>query len=157
MKNYFLVLLIASVLGGVFTVLASGSNFDKYVKYIASLICVVIIIAPLKSFISAPFEIPEAYESNIQTETSSSEVDEVIASETITELDVYIKDIIFSEFGINTPSTNIKIDWKEDCIIITGVTVFLEKRDKAFREKVEKYLAETVGKGVSVEILDRAA
>ena len=49
MSGYFYVLLIASVCGAVCTVMVWG-GFERYVKYIASLICVALIISPFRDF-----------------------------------------------------------------------------------------------------------
>lgn len=156
MKNYFFTLLIASVLGGIIAVFVSGSNYEKYIKYIASLICVVIILAPLKSFISAPFTLPEEYKEATESTISITEANEAIASLTISGLDTYIKDILFSKFGINAPSTDIKIDWADNCLVINKITVFLANKDSKYQAKVQKYLTETICDSVEVEILKNA-
>lgn len=157
MKSYFLTLLIASVLGGILAVLSSGSNFEKYIKYIASLVCVVIIISPLKSFISAPFTLPEADSANAETSVPVNKADEVLASVTKNELDSYIKDILFKEFGIKIPLTDIKIDWTDNCFVITQAVVYLDVNDKNRQNDVKDFLADQIDKSVSVEILEKDA
>ncbi|HAN21096.1 MAG: hypothetical protein A2Y15_04955 [Clostridiales bacterium GWF2_36_10] len=156
MKSYFLTLLIASVLGGIIAILVSGSNFEKYIKYIAGLVCVVIILAPLKSFISAPFSLPDEYKDAAESTVSTDEANEVIAFLTISELDTYIKGILFKKFGINVPSTDIKIDWADNCLVINEITVFLDNEDGKYQTEVQKYLAEMIDESVLVEILDEA-
>lgn len=145
------------MLGGILAVLASGSSYEKYMKYIAGLVCVVIILAPLKSFVSAPFKLPDEYKSNAETTVSVTGADEVIASVTISEIDTYIKDILFRKFGINVPLTDIKIDWEEDCLVINEITVYLSSADQSYVTEVKKYLAESVENNIMVEILDDAA
>ncbi len=157
MKDYFLTLLIASVLGGILAVLSSGTSFEKYIKYIASLVCVVIIIAPLKSFISAPFTLPEPAKSYAETSLPENKADKVLISVTKTELESYIKDILFKEFGINIPLTDIKIDWTDDCFVITSVVVYLDEGDRNRQNDVQDFLAEKIDKSVSVEILEKEA
>lgn len=150
-------LLIASVLGGILAVLSSGSSFEKYIKYIASLVCVVIIISPLKSFISAPFQMPKAAMANTESSAPENKADQVLASVTKTELDAYIKDILFKEFGIKIPLTDIKIDWADDCFVITSLVVYLDEGDRNRQNEVRDFLAEQIDKSVSVEILEKKA
>lgn len=157
MKDYFITLLTASVLGGIISILVSGSNYEKYIKYIAGLVCVVIIIAPLKSFLSSPFTLPEEYTSKAESAVSVTGADDVIASLTISELDTYIKDILFNEFGIKVPSTDIKIDWADDCMVINEITVYIDNTDGKYLNDVKEYLAETIDESILVEILDNAA
>jgi len=157
MKEYFITLLTASVLGGIVAVLVSGSSYEKYIKYITGLVCVVIIIAPLKSFISAPFSLPDEYISTAESTVSVTGADEVIASLTISELDTYIKDILFSEFGINVPLTDIKIDWVDDCLVINEIVVYLHSQDSKYLTDVKEYLTDTIDKSILVEILDNTA
>ena len=154
MKDYFLTLLTASVLGGVLAVLAGGSSYEKYIKYIASLVCVVIIMSPLKSFVSAPFKLPEEYTASGVSEVSVTGADEVIAAVTVSELDTYIKDILFIEFGINVPLTDIKIEWTEKHLIINEITVFLNNNDRSYLTDVKKYLSDTIDKSILVEVLE---
>lgn len=157
MKAYFLTLLIASVLGGILAVLSSGSGFEKYIKYIASLVCVVIIISPLKSFISAPFTMPEPDLKTVVSQKNENKADMVLASITKKELESYIKDILFQEFGIKIPLTDIKIDWADDCFVITQVVVYLNAGDKNRQNEVREFLADKIDKSVSVEILEKDA
>lgn len=157
MKDFFLTLLIASVLGGILAVLSSGSGFEKYIKYIASLVCVVIIISPLKSFISSPFTLPDPKNAYAETSMLVNKADEVLASVTKSELESYIKDILFQEFGINIPLTDIKIDWTDDCFVITSVVVYLDEGDKNRQNDVRNFLAKQIDKSVSVEILEKKA
>jgi hypothetical protein len=145
------------VLGGILAVLSSGSSFEKYIKYIASLVCVVIILAPLKSFISGPFSLPESISTTAESTVSANASDEVLASVTKTRLDSYIKDILFNEFGINTPSTDIKIDWTDNCFVISKVTVYLNYKDRSRQSDVKNFLNDKIDKSISVEILEKDA
>ena len=153
MKDYFLTLLTASVLGGILAVLASGSSYEKYIKYIASLVCVVIILSPLKSLISAPFTLPDIDEISYESDITATGADDVVASLTVSELDAYIKDILFIEFGINVPLTDIKIEWTDNCLVIKEVTVYLNRHDSNFLQDAEDYLSDTIDKSISVEML----
>ncbi|HBR31324.1 MAG: stage III sporulation protein AF [Eubacteriales bacterium] len=153
MKDYFVTLLTASLLGGIIAALVSGSSFEKYIKYIAGLVCVVIIIAPLKSFITAPFKLPDEYADASVPDVSVTGADEVIGELTVSELDSYIKDILFREFGIKVPLTDIKIDWADDCMIINEITVFIESKDGGHKDDVEKYLEDIIDESIMVEIL----
>lgn len=157
MKDYFLTLLIASVLGGILAVLSSGSGFERYIKYIASLVCVVIILSPLKRFISAPFQLPEPAFAHAESALPEKKADELLASVTKAELDAYIKDILFKEFGIKIPLTDIKIDWTDDSFVITSLVVYLDEDNKNRQNEVQDFLAGQIDKSVLVEILEKKA
>ncbi len=149
MKGYFYTILIASVCGAICSMMAWG-GFEKYTKYIASLVCVALIITPFRNIdvsyildtvnqeITAEIDasVPELYE-------SASDMAEKRAEE-------YISQIVFSQFGINAVSTDIKIDWDEEEPIIESIHVALDSGDMDEAESAKEYLMRVLGGEVTV-------
>ncbi len=149
MSGYFYTLLVASVCGAVCMMLAWG-GFEKYIKYIASLICVALLISPLREI-----DISSAISDSLdysQAETDSSMTDLYAISEQMTEqtAEKYIRDIVFSEFGINAVSADIKIEWGETEAVITDIDLVLTKNDMNRADGIKKYLFSVLGGEVRV-------
>lgn len=144
MSGYFYTLLIASVCGAVCMMLAWG-GFEKYIKYIASLICVALLISPLRRI-----DISGALDGTLEssyTENDSSVLDLDKVSEQMTErkAEKYITDLVFLEFGINAVSADIKIEWGKTEAVITNIDLVLTKNDMNRAEDIKKYLFSVLG------------
>lgn len=149
MKGYFYMLLITAVCGGACSVLAWG-GFERYIKYIVSLVCILIMILPFKSVdISEITENlqPEAEISETQLQTglykTSAELTEKQAKE-------YISQIVLSKFGIKPAYTHIKIDWTEKEAVIREITVGLPRNHERSPREIREYLTELLGGEVTV-------
>lgn len=149
MSGYFYTLLVASVCGAVCMMLVWG-GFEKYIKYIASLICVVLLISPLREIDIIAFT-EDAFE-NSDVENGAHGSDLYAISERITEqsAEKYICDIVFSEFGINAVDTDIKIEWGKTEAVITGINMVLTVNDMNRAEDIKKYLFSVLGGEVSI-------
>lgn len=149
MTGYFLTLLIASVCGAVCTSLAWG-GYERYIKYIASLICVALLISPFRDtdISSALDEI----NSEISTDTEAYGEGLYALSAEMTEkrAEEYISQIVLSEFGINTVYTDIRIDWEKEEPTIEAICVAFGSADMALKEDAEEYLCNTLGGEVTV-------
>lgn len=149
MSGYFYTLLTASVCGTVCMMLAWG-GFEKYIKYIASLICVVLLIAPLREI-----DISSAISDSLdysQAEIDSSVTDLYAISEQMTEntAEKYIRDIVFSEFGINAVSADIKIEWGKREAVIKNIDLVLTRNDMSRAEDIKQYLFSVLGGEVRI-------
>jgi hypothetical protein len=149
MSGYFYTLLVASVCGAVCMMLAWG-GFEKYIKYIASLICVALLISPLRE-IDISSVVSDSLDYS-QAESDSSMTDLYAISEQMTErtAEKYIRDIVFSEFGINAVSADIKIEWGKTEAVINGIDLVLSNDDMRQADAIEKYLFSVLGGEVSV-------
>ncbi len=149
MSGYFYTLLVASVCGAVCMMLAWG-GFEKYIKYIASLICVALLISPLRE-IDISSVVSDSLDYS-QAETDSSMTDLYAISEQMTEqtAEKYIRDIVFSEFGINAVSADIKIEWGKTEAVITDIDLVLTKNDMNMADGIKKYLFSVLGGEVRV-------
>lgn len=148
MSGYFYVLLIASVCGAVCTVMVWG-GFERYIKYIASLICVALLISPFRD-LNIEQEL-DSYESlAAENHVSQAGLYELAAEMTEERAEDYISQIVFSEFGIKTVATDIKIDWEENEPIIEYISVTLASADMDMSEEAKDYLQRVLGGEVNV-------
>ena len=147
MRGYLFALFVTAVISSVISVLACG-GFEKYVKYIASLVCASVIIIPIKNIdFSSCFEYTEY-------SASATEAPSLLYSESarLTEQSAtsYITELIFNKFGINVSGVSIKIDWEKKDPIIEAITVSLNKEDIALSGEIKGYLYEILGGEVKV-------
>lgn len=149
MNGYFYTLLVASVCGAVCVLLAWG-GFEKYIKYIASLICVVLIIAPLREIDISAFDVGELEISSSESDSAEAELYTVAEQMTKQRAEKYICDIVFSEFGINAVSADIKIEWGKTEAVINGIELVLISDDMNKAEDIRQYLFSALGGEVSI-------
>ena len=149
MNGYFYTLLVASVCGAVCVLLAWG-GFEKYIKYIASLICVVLIIAPLREIDISAFDVGELEISSPESDSAEAELYTVAEQMTKQRAEKYICDIVFSEFGINAVSADIKIEWGKTEAVINGIELVLISDDMNKAEDIRQYLFSALGGEVSI-------
>lgn len=146
MSKYFIALLVTSVVGSICTLLASA-NFSRYIKYVASLICVFLIITPLKQIVSDGM----AYEISIPTEElSTPDLYGITASIAEEKTESYISETVMAEFGIKYACADIDIDWdgSEPTVYKTVVTVSEDGTEKL--SDIEAFVKEIFGGEVSV-------
>ncbi|MBO5869667.1 MAG: hypothetical protein J6Q89_02850, partial [Clostridia bacterium] len=62
----------------------------------------------------------------------------------------YISQIVFQRFGINTVSTDIKIDWEKEEPVIESICVTLRQEDMNRAETAKEYLIGVLGGEVTV-------
>lgn len=148
MSGYFYTLMLASVCGAVCTML-TAKGYEKYVKYIASLVCIVLMVAPLKEIdIDAVADTDRLLsESTPQGDGVFGSLAGAIAEERAEE---YISQLVLTEFGIKTVYTDIKIDWDKTEPTIESISVALEGKDMAFADSARDYLFKILGGEVDV-------
>lgn len=148
-KGYLLTIIIASVCGAVCVMLAWG-GFEKYMKYIASLICIALIITPFRDIDVSQIgdELVDEIDKNVIYQ--DADLDELASDMAERHAEEYISQIVFAEFGINTVYTDIKIDWDNDSPIITSICVALEQKDMDKQASAKDYLMRVLGGEVTV-------
>ena len=129
MKEYFMILLVAGITGSVASVLSDGSSLGKYVKYISALVCVLIVISPLKSIlqsISVPLSKPQ------EIDFSSEQLYEDAINLTEEQISLKIKE----KFGIIPKGVCIEID-RDGKILLS---VDLNENDEGYRKEIDEYV-----------------
>lgn len=148
MKSYFYTLIITSAVGSVCAMLTSG-GFEKYIKYIASLICAIMILAPLKS-IALPTDMDLTEDILSEPSIGENELYKVAAEMTEHKTEAYISDTVFSEFGIKPLYSIINIDWDADEPTVESIKTALSKDDMLYADEVSKYLKGILGGEVEI-------
>jgi hypothetical protein len=129
MKEYFMILLVAGITGSVASVLSDGSSLGKYVKYISALVCVLIVISPLKSIlqsISVPLSKPQ------EVDFSSEQLYESAINLTEEQISLKIKE----KFGIIPKGICIEIDRDEKI----ALSVTLNDEDLHMKDEIDKFI-----------------
>ena len=149
MKGYFYTLLITSVVGALCTVFTL-SPFEKYIRYIASLVCVALIILPFREIDVS--ELKDDIFDGVSDEISEKTTDINILASDMAEkrAEEYISQIVFQRFGINTVDTDIKIDWEKEEPTINSIEVILKREDMHNAHSAKEYLADVLGGEVTV-------
>lgn len=151
MKSFFISLITASVVGALSTSLVC-KNYEKYVKYIAALICTVIVISPISevfSQIKALLSTEETAYTEPEPKNYSAS-NELIAKKTEETAEAYVSQLVFSDLGISTAAIDIEIESKDGEFIIKTVTA--KTTDKKDREILEPYLENLFGEEPQIEV-----
>ena len=147
MSGYFYTLLVASVCGAMCVALSFG-GFEKYIKYICSLVCICLMIVPFREIdIEA---IKDSYEISFSEQEGESSLYAVSSQLAEERAESYITEIVFSQFGIKPLSTDIKIDWTQTEPLIEDITVSLSHEDMQKAEATKEYLMFILGGKVNV-------
>ncbi len=149
MSGYFQTLLVASVCGAVCMMLAWG-GFEKYIKYIASLVCVVLIISPFRNFDLSSVDLTDIEESSGTPDSSLPDLYARAEQMTEQRSEKYISDLVFSKFGIKAVYTDIKIEWSENEAVIVGIEIAVKSDDMPQAEAIKDYLFSVLGGEVTV-------
>lgn len=117
LQHYVSVIFTASVLGAVCAALA-GSTFEPYIRYLAALACILLIVHPFRSF---SFALPE--EESVQAEGAvSADSLQTLAGELAeTEICRAIGEMLLAQTGITACDIRIDMEWTEREAVITAV------------------------------------
>ena len=149
MKGYFYTLLITAVCGSICVMLSWG-GFEKYIRYIASLVCVALIITPFRNIDVSDIEEYAKGEIGNEITGNTSELYSLASDMTEKRAEDYISQIVFSRFGINTVYTDIKIDWDKEEPVIESIYVALSQDDMTNAQSAKDYLTDVLGGEVTV-------
>lgn len=116
MKSFVLTLCTASVLGGVSEMLA-GKAYGKYVKFIASLACTLLLLSPFTGLDSVNFQ-TDAGNVDAIIESTRGFASEQVEAEAFKMAEEYIAESIYAEFGIKASRVSILFDGKTGTAVI---------------------------------------
>ncbi len=140
MRDYFAALFFASLLGAICTSLA-GSKLEKYMRYLAALLCILLIISPLRDLKLSTPSLPEEDLSVPQGNTLS----ELAQAEAETDICKALSTALSAGTGITPASLRIDIDWNTTEPVIHTVSVALFSGDFSRKEEVEAWVANNYG------------
>ena len=143
MREFFLAVFFASVTGALAVSFAGGSVYEKYIKYVVSLLFGIVIISPFASVRDMDFT-PQA-----QSAVSASTNDEtIIKQQTEKELLAYFDALLSNEMGINVLDIGIEMDMKDGEMVIGEITVYVDP-DKT--DEVQLFLSDEFGPGLTAK------
>jgi len=142
MKEYFICLFAAALLSGAVCMAAEGSGFEKHIRYVCALVCIVVTVSPIVNITVNPPELP-SYE-EVSTAPGADAVVNV-AEEQVME---YISSLIMKKFGISCKGVRIDLYSEDDSVTVTAVRVYIGGGDVS---AVKSYLEETLGGEIEVE------
>ena len=144
MTGYFYALLATSVCGTL-CIMLCGGGFEKYIKYIAALISVSVMILPLRHINKSDFAIDSNLQSTLDKNMLEKTAEEIAAEKT----ESYISQEVLAKFGINPTDISISIDWEREDPTVTSITVYIPKNSEK-ATKIQGYLTTLLGGEVKV-------
>lgn len=142
MKEYFICLFAAALLSGAVCMAAEGSGFEKHIRYVCALVCIVVTVTPIVNITVKPPELP-SYE-----EVSSVSGTDAVVGAAEEQAREYISSLIMKKFGISCNGVRIDLYSEGDSVTVTAVRVYIGGGDRA---AVKSYLEETLGGTIEVE------
>lgn len=143
LQGYFSMLLTASVLGALCAAFV-GSAFEKYLRYLAALICVLLVLAPFRSF-----DASELFRTDFSgAEASLPEgktLSELAGEQAESEICAYIAQSLSAETGITAADVRIDIDWTENQPVIRAVRLILPPEEAHRTEEAAAWVEKTYG------------
>lgn len=151
MESFFISLITASVIGALSSALVC-KTYEKYIKYIAALICTAIVISPLSGVISKIENLISDTESTSEhsENQTAQQANLLIANKTEETAEEYVSNLVFSDLGIRTRSMDIEIESKGTEFSIKSVTA--ATASEAEIESLKTYLQKLFGQGTQIEV-----
>lgn len=151
MESFFISLITASVIGALSSALVC-KTYEKYIKYIAALICTAIVISPLSGVISKIENLISDTESTSEhsENQTAQQANLLIANKTEETAEEYVSNLVFSDLGIRTRSMDIEIESKGTEFSIKSVTA--TTASEAEIESLKTYLQKLFGQGTKIEV-----
>ena len=148
MKEYFLAVLASSVLSSVCVSLVSGTPFEKYIKYVCSLVCAAVLVLPFAGLVEDA-DLPVTEYSFASVSVPDEKASGIAADFAEESVKAYVSGILEEKFGIIPYDVRIEID-TGDGITAGGLTVTLCGSDGGLRDEAEDFLYSVLGGGVKV-------
>ena len=140
MRDYFFTILVTSLIGGLVCSL-SDTKFEKPIKYVVSLVCIVLILSPIYSVFSG--------ETELEVSLPEVSIDEGLASdwiltETENMLKKTISEAIFSKYGFFPEKIELEIATRDGVdglvTIIENVKVFIKGEKMELIDDIRQFL-----------------
>ena len=154
MRDYFMSLIIAAIIGTVLSSLAGGT-FEKYMKYIVALICIMILILPLKAVVNLTLDFDEL--TNTESPPTVSGSESYIVERSKQRIESAVAEAVEKQFKIqiHNVKANIRITDVSDGghkrdIIVDNIDVWVEKSDALRIAEIKSYLFNMLGVEINV-------
>ena len=141
MRTFFLSVFLASLAGALSVAFAGGGAFEKYIKYIVSLLLILLLISPFASLKSIDYEL-EAQE----TLSIAANDGAVYEQQIHEELLLYFDALLQNDLGINARDIRIDIGIQDGEAVVGDITVYVDEDDLT---EAGAYLFAKFGSGVT--------
>lgn len=149
LHGYLSMLLAASVLGAVCATFAGG-KFEKYLRYLASLICILLILSPFRSWSADALLQPDANGADTFSLPETDTLETRTRAMTEEQICRQIAAALSAQTGITDPTIRIDMEWTEQEAIVTAIHLTLCDTDASRAEAAMDYLTRTYGIPVTV-------
>lgn len=154
MRDYFMSLIIAAVIGTVLSSLAGGT-FEKYMKYIVALVCIMILILPLKAVVDLTLNFEEL--ASIESAPSVSGSEGYIVERSKIRIENAVTEAVERQFKIQTQRVEVNIritdvsggGHKRD-IIVDNIDVWIKNSDALRVTEIKSYLFGMLGVEINI-------
>ena len=141
MRTFFLSVFLASLAGALSVAFAGGGAYEKYIKYIVSLLLILLLISPFASLKSIDYEL-EAQE----TLSIAANDGAVYEQQIHEELLLYFDALLHNDLGINARDIRIDIGIQDGEAVVGDITVYVDEDDLT---EAGAYLFAKFGSGVT--------
>ena len=141
MRTFFLSVFLASRAGALSVAFAGGGAYEKYIKYIVSLLLILLLISPFASLKSIDYEL-EAQE----TLSIAANDGAVYEQQIHEELLLYFDALLQNDLGINARDIRIDIGIQDGEAVVGDITVYVDEDDLT---EAGAYLFAKFGSGVT--------
>ena len=141
MRTFFLSVFLASLAGALSDAFAGGGAYGKYIKYIVSLLWILLLISPFASLKSIDYEL-EAQE----TLSIAANDGAVYEQQIHEELLLYFDALLQNDLGINARDIRIDIGIQDGEAVVGDITVYVDEDDLT---EAGAYLFAKFGSGVT--------
>ena len=141
MRTFFLSVFLASLAGALSVAFAGGGAYEKYIKYIVSLLLILLLISPFASLKSIDYEL-EAQE----TLSIAANDGAVYEQQIHEELLLYFDALLQNDLGINARDIRIDIGIQDGEAVVGDITVYVDEDDLT---EAGAYLFAKFGSGVN--------
>lgn len=140
MRDYFLTILITSLIGGI-VCSVSDSKFEKPIKYLVSLICIVLILSPVSQVFTRGSELEVSLP---DVSIDDGYAAEWIMTETENMLKKTISEAVFSKFGFFPKLITLNLTTREgidgEVTVVENVKVHITGEYEAIMGEISRYL-----------------
>ena len=140
MRDYFFTILVTSLIGGLVCSL-SDTKFEKPIKYVVSLVCIVLILSPISSVFSGGTELEVSLP---EVSIDESLASDWIVTETENMLKKTVSEAVFSKFGFFPERIELEITSRESengsVTIVDNVKIYVRKEYASLIDELKQYL-----------------
>lgn len=150
MRDYFLILFIAALVGTVVSLVADG-KFEKQVRYLISLICVLIVLAPMKSAVEVFSDVPDV---SVPVAYSVSDPGRWVLDRSVEELEHTVAEAAKYRFGIEVAGVKLVTVIGDGVTSVERLEIALHKSHGEYKDGIKEYFEKLLYVETEVYVLE---